>query len=289
MEDTKQGSQQALEPVEQEEVPFKNETIVAVRLSDGRIGVVLRWVCQSLHLDTQGQVQRIQRTTATAKELIRVKVQTGGGRQTMPAITLRGFSPWVLGLNPNEVKSDSSAEAERIRTLIVAYQEEAKDVLYEHFVRKGRLGTALSAPEAHVALEPIKPEPEASDDEKATYYEHLAAWALWMAGQHAQRWRGGIEKWRGQVEGRLESNEAIVDLIPEIIERLGPPKLTDQHQKLVRNYVQQLSRITGKHSGTIYNDLYAAFEVPRYQELLEDGWSKVEQWFKGQIERARKK
>src|SRR6266436_3779057 len=109
------GNQQALEPVEQEEVPFKNETIVAVRISDGRICVVLRWVCQSLRLDTQGQVQRIQRTAATAKELVRVRVQTGGGRQTMPAITLRGFSPWVLGLNPNEVKSDNPTEDERIR------------------------------------------------------------------------------------------------------------------------------------------------------------------------------
>ncbi len=148
------GNQQALEPVEQEEVPFKNETIVAVRISDGRICVVLRWVCQSLRLDTQGQVQRIQRTAATAKELVRVRVQTGGGRQTMPAITLRGFSPWVLGLNPNEVKSDNPTEDERIRALIVAYQEEAKDVLYEHFVRRRPV---LPAPgRAVIAAEPMQ-------------------------------------------------------------------------------------------------------------------------------------
>jgi P22_AR N-terminal domain len=281
-----QTQQQALEPVEQDSIAFHGEQIIAVRLADGRICVVVRWICESLNLQTGGQVRRIVRTASTAKELVRVRVQTGGGRQTMPAITLRGFSPWVLGLNPNEVKSDNPTEDERIRALIVAYQEEAKDVLYEHFVSKGRTGTALSAP---AAIEPIKPESDASDDEIAAYYENLAAWALRMAGQYAQRWRGGIEAWRGQIEGRLESKEAMLDLLPEILERLGPEKLTDKHQNTVKHYVQQLSRATGKHSGTIYSSLYTAFEVPKYQEILEEDWPKVENWFQVQMERAKKK
>ncbi len=284
-DDTEKATpQQALEPVEQDSILFHGEELVAVRLADGRICVVLRWICESLKLQTGGQVRRIERTAATAKELIRVRVQTGGGRQSMPAITLRGFSPWVLGLNPGEVKSDNPAEDERIRTLIVAYQEEAKDVLYEHFVSKGRISAAAAA---IVSIEPIKPESEASDDEKAAYYENLASWALRMAGQYAQRWRGGIEAWRGQIEERLESKEAITGLIPEILERLGPEKLTDRHQKMVRSYVQQLSKVTGKHSSTIYTDLYTAFSVPRYQEIPEEEWDKVEHWFKIQIERGR--
>jgi len=284
-DDTEKATpQQALEPVEQDSILFHGEELVAVRLADGRICVVLRWICESLKLQTGGQVRRIERTAATAKELIRVRVQTGGGRQSMPAITLRGFSPWVLGLNPGEVKSDNPAEDERIRTLIVAYQEEAKDVLYEHFVSKGRISAAAAA---IVSIEPIKPESEASDDEKAAYYENLASWALRMAGQYAQRWRGGIEAWRGQIEERLESKEAITGLIPEILERLGPEKLTDRHQKMVRSYVQQLSKVTGKHSSTIYSDLYTAFSVPRYQEIPEEEWDKVEHWFKIQIERGR--
>src|SRR5689334_24359274 len=101
-----ENNQQALEPVEQETILFHGEEIVAVKLADGRIAVVIRWICTSLKLDPQGQVQRIGRTPATARELVRVKVQTKGGRQTMPAITLRGFSPWVLGMNPGEVKDD---------------------------------------------------------------------------------------------------------------------------------------------------------------------------------------
>jgi hypothetical protein len=291
-EDIRNGEKppQALEPVEQEEVPFKDEMIIAVRLADGRICVVLRWVCETLRLDPQGQVQRIQRTSATAKELVRVRVQTKGGRQTMPAITLRGFSPWILGINPSEVKANGPLEEERIQTLVIAYQEEAKDVLYEHFVRRR---PALPSPGgAVIPAEPTQPqEPgaEATDTEKAAYYENVAVWALWKASQHAQRWRGGIEEWRGEIESRLEGQEAMSGLLPEILERLGPEKLTAEHQQLVQYYVGKLHEATGKHQNTIHADLKMAFKVPRYQELVEDDWPKVEHWFRVQIERAKGK
>jgi len=287
---------QALEPVEQEEVPFKNETIIAARLADGRICVVLRWVCETLRLDPQGQVQRIQRNTATAKELVRVKVQTKGGRQTMPAITLRGFSPWVLGMNPNEVRSNNPVEDERIRELIIAYQEEAKDVLYEHFVNRSR-GVALPARgetnTVIVPAEPIKPVqepgPEASDEEQATYYENLALWARWKADQYAQQWRSQVNEWRGQMEARIESSEAISRLLPEIIERLGPETITSEHHQKVKTLAKQLHLATGKPYPTIYDDLKTVFEKGRIEDLLEEEWEHVENWFRVQIERAKGK
>ena len=283
------GSQMALEPIEQEFIPFHGEDIVAVRLPDGRICVVLRWVCGSLGLDPQGQVRRIERASATASELVRVKVQTKGGQQTMPAITLRGFSPWVLGMNPNEVKSDNPAEDQRIRTLIIAYQEEAKDVLYEHFVnRKSRL--ALPGDTSTVLpIEPIKPVQEATDEERATYYENLALWARWKADQYAQRWRGQVDEWRGQMEARIESNEAISRLLPEIIERLGPETITSEHHQKVKTLAKQLHLATGKPYPTIYDELKTVFEKGRIEDLLEEEWEQVEKWFRVQIERAKGK
>jgi len=284
------SSEQALEPVEQESIVFHEQDIVAVRLADGRICVVLRWICESLKLAPNPQVRRIERTAATANELVRVKVQTRGGRQSMPAITLRGFTPWVLGLNPNEVQDEGNPqEAERIRALIIAYQTEAKDVLYEYFVNKRRLTLPSGAVIPVEPMQPQEPEAEATDAEKATYYENLAVWALWKASQHAQRWRGGIEVWRGEIEGRLEVQEAMSGLLPEILERLGPEKITSKHQQLVQYYVSKLHEATGKHQGTIHAELKTAFKVPRYQEILEDDWPKVENWFQVQIERAQGK
>jgi P22_AR N-terminal domain len=274
--------QQALEPVEQDSILFHGEQIVAVRLADGRICVVLRWICESLNLQPGGQVRRIERTAATAHELVRVRVQTGGGRQTMPAITLRGFSPWVLGINPNEVKSDDPVEDQRIRALVIAYQEEAKDVLYEHFVNKHRAG--LPAPTDVVPAEPItKPIAPAED-------APLAAWREYYQRMLALiEWQIDIEQWRGGVETRLEHVEAMTDLIPEILERLGPETLTPAHQRRVQVYVQQLSKVSNKHSGTIHNELKTAFDVPRYQDIPEAEWDKVEHWFRVQIERGQKR
>jgi hypothetical protein len=294
-----QQQSQVLEPVEQESIVFHGQTIIAVRLADGRIAVVLRWICESLNLQPGGQVRRIERTTATASELVRVKVQTKGGRQTMPAITLRGFSPWVLGMNPNEVKSDNPEQDERIRALVVAYQEEAKDVLYEHFMNRQRPAAAL--PEARTTVviaeratqrepaRPQEPEPAASDEELTTYYENLALWALWKSHHHAQQWRGELEEWRGTIEARLDGEKAMLDLIPEIIERLGPETISVEQQRQVQAYTRQLHEASGKPYGTIYDELKTAFDRPRYQELRVAEWPQVVNWFKAQIQRARGK
>jgi P22_AR N-terminal domain len=302
IEENEQDQRPGLEPVEQESIAFHGDTIIAVRLADGRIAVVLRWICESLKVRPNGQVNRIKRTAAIANELIRVKVQTRGGRQEMPAITLRGFPTWVLGINPNEVKEDPEhpEEVERIRQMIIAYQVEAVDVLYTHFAQKvqrpaavpvaakGR--AAIVGEQAIIEFEPVRPqepEPNATEEELATYYEHLAVWAYWKASQYAQQWRGKVEEWRGTIEARLESREAMTDLIPEILERLGPETLSPTHHRQVQVLAKQLHQATGKPYPTIYDDLKAAFEKPRIEDLLEDDWSQIEHWFRVQIERAK--
>jgi hypothetical protein len=112
-------------------------------------------------------------------------------------------------------------------------------------------------------------------------------WARWKADQEAQDWRADVEEWRGSVESQLEGDKAMTGLIPEILERLGPEKLTSEHQQLVQYYVGKLHEATGKHQNTIHTDLKTAFKVPRYQDILEDEWLKVENWFRVQIERAK--
>src|SRR5258708_5049252 len=174
MEKPQKASQQpVLEPVLQEDIPFYDHIITAVRFEDGRIAVVLRWVCEVLGLDPQGQVQRAERTAAIAGELLRAKVKPrqtgsrGGGVQPMPVLTLRGFPTWILGIHPGDVKDDPAqpGRAERIRQMIIAYQVEAVDVLYNHFALKAQSGSlalgATSASAALVPAMPVDPGPEA--------------------------------------------------------------------------------------------------------------------------------
>lgn len=98
-----------------------------------------------------------------------------------------------------------------------------------------------------------------------------------------------MEDWQGRIEARLEADEALLAFVPEILERLGPETLTPQHQRYVQVSIQQLVKATGKHSATIYNDLYTAFSVPRYQDILEAEWEKVVNWFQVQMQRGQKK
>src|SRR5205807_2067690 len=111
----------------------------------------------------------------------------------------------ILGINPGEVEEDPDGpeKAAHIREMILAYQQEAIDVLYTHFMRKAAQRPAV-LPESRAVIpaesltEPQKPESGANDHALTCYYEDLAVWALWKARQH-------VQQWRGQVQGQLES------------------------------------------------------------------------------------
>lgn len=77
-------AQSAILPIEQDTIDFYGHSLVAVRLPDGRICAVLRWICDGLRLHPSGQVRRIQRKTALADGLVYVRVQTEGGPKPCP-------------------------------------------------------------------------------------------------------------------------------------------------------------------------------------------------------------
>ena len=93
----------------------------------------------------------------------------------------------------------------------------------------------MTAPTELVPVEQItKPEvptDNAGLDAWRDYYHRMVLWIDWQQD---------IETWRGSVESRLEGLEEVTDLIPEILERLGPQKLTPDHQRAVQQYVQQV-------------------------------------------------
>ena len=91
------------------------------------------------------------------------------------------------------------------------------------------------------------------------------------------------------MEARIESNEAISRLLPEIIERLGPETITPEHHQKVKAFAKQLHLAIGKPYPTIYDELKTVFEKGRIEDLLEEEWEQVEKWFRVQIERAKGK
>jgi len=277
-------------PIEQDTIIFYGKPLVVVRLPDGQPAVFMRSLFDNMQLDRRGQFRRIQRTEAIADDLIgNVLIKTEGDVQKAYVLALRAVPFWLAGIDAKRVRED-------LRPDIIRYQREVVDVLYLWASRARAIGAPQeqkvipSQPETlSISVPTQQPGPEANITELADYHEAMSIWHRWKADQYIQQWRGELEEWRGGIGARLESEKAITDLIPEILERLPLPTLTVQHQRQVQNYVKQLNSLTGKPYSTIYDDLKNVFNKPRYQDLLEDEWPQVENWFKVQIERAKKK
>lgn len=271
MSDQQEQESQELIPTVQDTIIFNGKPLVVVRLPDGRPGVVLRWICENLHIQPQAQTDRIKRTEVIADDLVYCQVQTEGGFQTMPTLVLDSVPYWLATIDTRRMDKDDPRRLE-----ILAYQRRAVAALFAW------ASSLKAAPSNLVPSEPIvepaRPAPDASVDEWIVYHQQML---------EVLQWRRDMQQWQGNVETRLEGLEAITGLIPEILERLPAPTITPEHQNKVKYYVSQLNQLTGQHRGTIYSALYTAFDVPRYEELLEAEWEQVERWFKAQLERKR--
>ncbi len=270
-------SAQTLIPLEQQTLTFHGLPLVVVRLPDGRPGIILRWICENLGLAPTGQVTRIRRTEVIADDLVYVQVETSGGTQTMPTLVLTSVPYWLGTIDTKRMK-----DAQK-RQEILYYQREVVAALYEWAATRHTKQAIVPAQ----PTQPARPAPDASAIEWADYYEQMALF---------YRWKNTVETrleeltdWQSTVESRLEGVEEIARLVPEILNQLPPATITAKHQQQVKAWVAQLHDVTGKHQMTIYTDLYTAFSVPRYQELLEADWQKVEHWFQVQIEQGKQK
>ncbi|MGZ3646749.1 MAG: phage antirepressor N-terminal domain-containing protein [Ktedonobacteraceae bacterium] len=266
------SDEQELIPIEQQTLTFYGKPIIVVRLPDGRPGVVLRFLCENLHIDTNAQMQRVQRSEAMAEDLVFTRVETPGGAQRMATLVLRSIAYWFATIDTRRMDKDDPR-----RLAIVQYQREAVDVLYS-WASAPQMGEVPST--TLVPSEPIvEPPRPAADASLAVWHEYYVRMAAVL------QWQMEVEAWRSGVEDRLEGLEEISGLIPEILERLPALTITPAHQHKVKYYVFQLSQATGQHPARIYSALYKVFNVPRYQELLEAEWEQVERWFQAQLER----
>lgn len=270
---------EALVPVEREEIPFHDHIITAVRLEGDRIAVIFNWICEALGLDPQGQTQRIERTPSIANELVKVKtLNRRGAMRTMVALTLRGFPTWILGIHPSEVENKNPEEAERVRQMIIAYQVEAVDVLYNHFAQKGR--TSLPESTVIVSAEPVKPtvpQPDAPSDIWIEYHQQMIQW---------HQWKRAIETRVQKVEQRQENTEARVGSLEKIVGAILPHigGLSTEHRKTAQDMVKQISKISGIHWKITWTDLNNTFHVASYTDIPDEKWPEVQKWLQQRLD-----
>ena len=128
---TSQGQSGTLDeafiPEKQAIVTLFGRPILVACLADGRVCAILRWLCDGLNLDANGQVQRIRRKAVLAEGLLMVRIETDGGPQPMPALLLDLLPGWLLSIDERRVTPERRAD-------VIQIQREAVKVLAQRFV-----------------------------------------------------------------------------------------------------------------------------------------------------------
>lgn len=97
---------------------------MVVLLPDDQPRVVLRWICENLHISPAAQVERIKRTEVIADDLVYMHVQTDGGPQIMPTLILHATPYWLATIDTRRMDRDDPQRLE-----ILNYQRHAVDAL----------------------------------------------------------------------------------------------------------------------------------------------------------------
>jgi hypothetical protein len=161
----------AIIPTEQAIISFYGHPVIAVKLPDGRIGAVLRTMCEALQMDRYSQVRRIRDDETIVDSLVLVQVETSGGPQATDVLTAWAIPYWLGGIQLSRVGQEK-------REAILSFKREAADVLYRHFSQRPALSPSTTLVPTE-PKQPMQPQPAAPAAEWATYHEQMALFYRW--------------------------------------------------------------------------------------------------------------
>lgn len=254
----------ALVPVEQKEVAFYEDDIVAVRLADGNIYVPIRPICDNLGVTLAGQRERINRDPVLSEEITSVSVTLTQQAREMLCLPLKFIPGWLFGINVNRVKPE-------LRERIIRYQRECYDVLAEAFV-EGRL-----------TADPLFEELLQQDTDAVQAYKMLQAMVRLARNQVL-------------IEARLETQDTRLDdyekRLEEVEATLGDPGryvTADQAMQIsqaVKMIAKEIEKRTKKNEyGAIYGQLYREFGITSYKQLPASKFDQAMAWLTGWYQR----
>ncbi|HLZ55951.1 MAG TPA: phage antirepressor N-terminal domain-containing protein, partial [Ktedonosporobacter sp.] len=211
-EQYEEGNEQELQvmiPIVQETIMFHGKSLVVVRLPNGEPGVVLRWICENLHLSPQSQINRIKRTEAIADDLVHVQVQTEGGPQVMATLVLYSAPYWLATIDIRRMDKDDERRRE-----ILDYQRNAVAALYAWAQSTQEETPSTNVIPDQPVTKPEHPGTGASLTEWKIYHDQMSLFLQWQMD---------VEDWRGNIDTRVGNLETITS---RIIKQIGPPRIT---------------------------------------------------------------
>ena len=243
--------EQALTVVEQKEVQFYGDMIIAVRSQGSGVYVPVRPICDLLGVDWSAQRQRISRDPVLSAELVPcVVVTTTQGqpdqRREMLALPLDYISGFLFGINADRVKPE-------VRDRLIRYQRECYRVLAEAFT-EGRL-----------TVDPTFDDLQNADTPTAQAYRMIRAMMELARQQLIYESRLTIQ------EGRLDAYESRLEQIESTLGDRGrfiTPEQATSISQAVKSIATALGKKSGRNEyGAVYGEFYRKFGIPSYREL----------------------
>ena len=253
--------EKAIVPIEQREVEFYGDEIIAVRTEDGSVHVPVRPICDLLGVDWSGQRRRINRDAVLSGEMRSVAVTSTEGERTvtrdMQCLPLDYISGFLFGINADRVKPE-------LKERVVRYQRECYKVLAEAF-SEGRL-----------TVEPSFDDLLARDSPAAQAYK-MAAAIMQMARQQLL-----LETQIATHTVQLQNHEQRLE---EIEATLGDPghHVTPDQAMQISQAVKVVAMELGKRSkkneyGAVYGQLYRHFGITSYKQLPASQFDRAIAW-----------
>lgn len=259
--------------IEQKEVDFYGDELIAIRAVDGHIYVGLRQMCNALGIDMQAQRRRIERHVVLNEGLqggvILAPPGTGGGSQVARVLRVDLVPLWLSGIRTKSVKDEVRPKLER-------FQRDAAKVLWEAF-KEGRLSADDTFDEL---VKANTPEAKAFLMAKAIY--DMARQQLVLSNRVENQGRA-IE----QHEQRIEAIEA----------QLGDDSrfIDTAQQMVVSQAVKAIALMLGGRSGRnefqgVWGEVYRQFQVTSYTQLpaarFDETMNFLRQWWESLTDSA---
>lgn len=237
------AEEKSLAVVEQKEVEFYGDALVAVRIKDTHIYVAIGQMCDALGLDRASQVRRI-RNDEVLSEGYQGSVKLtypDGGTQASGVLRVDLIPLWLTGIRLKAVRDE-------IRPKLSRFKKEAAKVLWEAF-QEGRLTT--TDPDFEQLL-------KSADSEIVQAYQ-IAQAVVKLA--------------RNQIllQGQVATN---TQRIEELEATLGDPgrHITPDQASQISQAVKAVAIVYGKQTGRnefggVYGELYRKFGITGYKML----------------------
>ncbi|MCA9998314.1 MAG: ORF6C domain-containing protein [Anaerolineales bacterium] len=255
------SEEQDLAVVEQKQVAFYGDEVLAVRTEDGSVFVPVRPICDLLGVDWSAQRRRINRDPVLNEEMKSIIVTVSDSYRTINrevlSLPLDYISGFLFGIDANRVKPE-------LKERLIRYQRECYKVLAEAF-HDGRL---TADPTFSSLLE--RDTPAAQAYKMATAIMKMAQQQLMLEAQIQTHTTKLTDH-----EQRLEEIESTLGDPGRFI----TPDQAMQISQAIKVIATEIQKRTKQNEyGKIYGQLYRQFGITSYKQLPANKFAQAMTW-----------